>query len=93
MAGNGGKERCLRRIPREVPARHGPLHDLKAPGRAGVGAAVGAAFDGLQPQRLRIGTPDLRIAAIALSRSVVVLTRNVADFGKVPGLVTEDLTR
>src|SRR6266542_6683442 len=52
--------------------------------------AAAAVFDGLRAQRIRVATMDLRIAAIALSRGLVVLTRNTADFSKVPGLVTED---
>jgi tRNA(fMet)-specific endonuclease VapC len=55
-------------------------------------AAAAAVFGGLQAQRLRVGAMDLRIAAIALSRGLVVLTRNVRDFGRVSGLVTEDWT-
>ena len=55
-------------------------------------AAAAAIFDGLQAQRIRVGTMDLRIAATALSRGLVVLTRNTRDFGRVPGLVTEDWT-
>jgi tRNA(fMet)-specific endonuclease VapC len=55
-------------------------------------AAAGAAFDGLLAQRIRVGTMDLRIAAIALSQGLIRLTRNLRDFGKVPGLVTEDWT-
>jgi tRNA(fMet)-specific endonuclease VapC len=51
-----------------------------------------AVFDGLVAQRVRIATMDLRIAAIALSQGLTVLTRNSRDFGKVPGLVSEDWT-
>jgi tRNA(fMet)-specific endonuclease VapC len=55
-------------------------------------AAAAAVFDGLQAQRVRVATMDLRIAAIALSRGLVLLTRNVVDFSRVPGLTTEDWT-
>jgi tRNA(fMet)-specific endonuclease VapC len=51
-----------------------------------------ALFDGLVARRLRIATMDLRIAAIALNHGLTVLTRNTRDFGKVPGLNTEDWT-
>lgn len=49
-------------------------------------------FEGLRSQRVRIATMDLRIAAIALSRDLILLTRNISDFSRVPGLVTEDWT-
>lgn len=55
-------------------------------------AAAAAVFDGLVAQRVRVATMDLRIAAIALSRGLVLVTRNVSDFGKVPGLRIEDWT-
>ncbi len=51
-----------------------------------------AIFDELRGQRVRVSTMDLRIAAIAMSRKLVLLTRNVRDFSKVPELVTEDWT-
>ena len=51
-----------------------------------------AVFDSLVAQRVRIATMDLRIASIALSQNLTVLTRNARDFGKVPGLVIEDWT-
>ncbi|MEH2114883.1 type II toxin-antitoxin system VapC family toxin [Nostoc sp.] len=51
-----------------------------------------ALFDQLRSQRVRVSTMDLRIAAIAISRNLVLLTRNVSDFNKVPGLVMEDWT-
>jgi tRNA(fMet)-specific endonuclease VapC len=51
-----------------------------------------AVFDGMREQRVRVSTMDLRIASIALSRDLVLLTRNVSDFRKVPDLLTEDWT-
>jgi tRNA(fMet)-specific endonuclease VapC len=54
--------------------------------------ATASHFDRLQSQGVRLATMDLRIASIALSRGLILLTRNVADFSRVPGLVTEDWT-
>jgi tRNA(fMet)-specific endonuclease VapC len=50
-------------------------------------------FQQLQRERIRIGTMDLKIAAIALSLNATVLTRNVADFRMVPNLKVEDWTK
>ena len=44
----------------------------------------------LRSQGVRIGTQDLRIAAIALAHDAMLLTRNTVDFGKVPGLRFEN---
>ncbi len=49
-------------------------------------------FDGLVAQRVRVATMDLRIASIALSKGLTLITRNTRDFHKVPGLVVEDWT-
>ncbi|MEH1853956.1 MAG: type II toxin-antitoxin system VapC family toxin [Nostoc sp.] len=52
-----------------------------------------AAFDiynKLRAAKIRIGTQDLRIAAIALSVSATVVTRNRKDFEKVPSLKIVD---
>ena len=54
--------------------------------------AAGNEFGTLRQQRVRIGTMDLRIASIALARGYTVLTRNLVDFEKVPGLAAEDWT-
>jgi tRNA(fMet)-specific endonuclease VapC len=52
-----------------------------------------ATFEALRTQRVRIGTFDLRIAAIALSRNLTLLSRNLADFRQVPGLDVQDWTQ
>lgn len=49
-------------------------------------------FNDLRQQRIRVGTMDLRIASIALSQGMTVLTRNVVDFQRVPSLKVEDWT-
>ena len=54
--------------------------------------AAATVFDGLVAQRVRIGRMDLRIASIALSRGLVLVTRNARDFGKVPEFRIEDRT-
>ncbi len=52
-----------------------------------------SAFDRLgelKRQKLNIGGNDLRIAAIARETGATVATRNLRDFGRVPGLVAVD---
>lgn len=49
-------------------------------------------FDHLRSLRLNVGSMDLRIAAIALETSCTVVTANIRDFGRVPGLSTVDWT-
>lgn len=49
-----------------------------------------AHFDDLKRQRIRIGSQDLKIAAIALANDAMVLTRNTQHFARVPNLKFED---
>ena len=55
-------------------------------------SAAASEFQRLSRQRVRIGTMDLKIAAIALAHGATLVTRNLADFRKVPGLKVEDWT-
>jgi tRNA(fMet)-specific endonuclease VapC len=47
-------------------------------------------FKSLRTQRIRIGTQDLRIAAVALRWGATLVTRNRQDFGVIPLLKIED---
>lgn len=49
-------------------------------------------FQRLRKSYPRIGSMDLKIAAIVLVQGATLLTRNLADFGKIGGLVVEDWT-
>ena len=52
--------------------------------------AAADVFERLQSERVRVGTMDLKSGAICLSHDATLLTRNRADFGKVPGLRIEN---
>ena len=54
--------------------------------------ASAAVFTSLRRQRIRIGTMDLRIAAIVLSHEALLISRNLRDFERVPHLRAEDWT-
>jgi tRNA(fMet)-specific endonuclease VapC len=56
-------------------------------------AAAQDVFTQLKTHKVWVGTPDLRIAAPALGRGLTLVTRNRADFDKVPGLRLADWTR
>ncbi|MSR56254.1 MAG: type II toxin-antitoxin system VapC family toxin [Planctomycetaceae bacterium] len=47
-------------------------------------------FQQLHSDKVRIGTMDLKIAAICLAHDATLLTRNSIDFGRVPDLRIED---
>lgn len=54
---------------------------------------AGRFFGLLRSHRVRVGTMDLKIAAIALRHGATLVTRNLSDFRKVPGLLVEDWTK
>jgi len=47
-------------------------------------------YQRLRAQNIRVGTLDLRIAAIAMERDAVLVTRNAHDFRQVPRLALTD---
>lgn len=49
-------------------------------------------FSRLKGAKTRVGTKDLQIAAIALANDATLLSRNLRDFARVPGLRVEDWT-
>lgn len=49
-----------------------------------------AVFESLNLAKIRVGTMDLKIASIAIANDALLLTRNLSDFNKIPGLRVED---
>jgi tRNA(fMet)-specific endonuclease VapC len=53
-------------------------------------AAAAEEAERLRANRIRIGTSDRKIAAIALVNDATLITSNAVDFARVPGLRFED---
>ncbi|MBC6432835.1 type II toxin-antitoxin system VapC family toxin [Nostoc sp. HG1] len=68
------------------------VNDFKVLPLVSFDADAATALSQLQAQRIQLARMDSRIAAIALSRKLVLLTRNHRDFSKVAGLLIEDWT-
>jgi tRNA(fMet)-specific endonuclease VapC len=47
-------------------------------------------FQNFRTGKSKIGTQDLKIAAIALGRDATLVTRNRSDFAQIPSLRIED---
>lgn len=52
-------------------------------------AAADARVDEWRAAKVRVGTQDLRIAAVAVAHDAILVTRNVRDFDQIPGLQLE----
>jgi len=52
--------------------------------------AAAVLFQELRSARIRVGSTDLKIAAICLVNQATLLSRNLADFRQVPALHVED---
>jgi tRNA(fMet)-specific endonuclease VapC len=47
-------------------------------------------FEELRSLKLNVGSMDLRIAAITIDAGCILVTRNLRDFKRIPGLAVED---
>src|SRR5207249_269358 len=54
--------------------------------------ATSRKYVALKKHKIRVGTMDLRIAAVTLTNNMTLLTRNTVDFERVPTLRFEDWT-
>lgn len=52
--------------------------------------AASERYANLRNRRIRIGSMDLRIAAIAIAHGGTLLSRNLRDFDQIPELRVED---
>lgn len=85
-----------KRVAQEVEAYARLLKHLQSYRRAQVlpfDEPAAVKYQELRSSRIRIGAMDLKIASIALANGAMLLTRNLSDFAKVPGLRAEDWTR
>lgn len=55
--------------------------------------AAAVRFSEIRKQKIRLGTQDLKIAAIALAEGALLLSANLRDFHKVPNLRVENWLR
>ena len=50
-------------------------------------------FQQLKSQKIRVGTMDLKIAAIAVSNNAILVSRNLSDYEQIPNLTVHDWTK
>lgn len=84
-AARAGSQRLVQRV-REVLARATVI----LPFDSAAAEVYGPLRAQLEREGRRLGEPDLRIASIALSRGLTVVTGNVRHFSRVPDLVVEN---
>jgi tRNA(fMet)-specific endonuclease VapC len=68
------------------------LDDFRAIRVLDFDARAGVEYQRLRQSRVRVGAMDLKIAAIVLTHDATLLSKNLADFRKVPGLKVADWT-
>lgn len=72
---------------------HSALNDYKNANVLDFDESAAQVFHELKSQKLRVGTMDLKIAAIAIANNAILISRNLADFEQIPNLTVQDWTR
>lgn len=54
--------------------------------------AASEVFENFKREKIRVATMDLRIASIAVSQQMTIITRNAVDYERIPGLTVQDWT-
>jgi len=52
-----------------------------------------AVFREFKSQKIRVGTMDLKIAAIAVSNNAILVSKNLSDYEQIPNLTVHDWTK
>jgi tRNA(fMet)-specific endonuclease VapC len=47
-------------------------------------------YSSLKKQKLNVGSNDLKIASIAIETGAIIVTKNLRDFARIPGVKVED---
>jgi predicted nucleic acid-binding protein len=86
------RERTLNDVVKGYEMMARLVSDFKVLPLVSFDASAAKTFEQLRSRRIQLATMDARIAAIALSHGLILLTRNHRDFGKVAELEIEDWT-
>lgn len=89
-AGSGGSQ-----IPQVSRAKQDRFlkHFVSLPFDDSAAHHYGQIYSNLKKRGKLIKVPDIQIAAIALANSLIVVTNDTGDFGRITGLTIEDWTR
>jgi tRNA(fMet)-specific endonuclease VapC len=87
------KARTDKRLLLAYAELHSMLRDFRHLNILPFDGASQTEFKRLRRQKIRVGTMDLRIASITMTTQSTLLSRNLRDFERVPGLKVEDWTQ
>jgi tRNA(fMet)-specific endonuclease VapC len=85
-----GKERSVLRQPRSYRELANLIRFFAGFTVVDFDDPAAAKFEEMRKAKVRIGTPDLKIACITLVNNALLLTANRQDFEQVPGLRFEN---